>query len=179
LNKPAPHPRLINLGQVVGVHGLRGLVKLGGQTGPEGSDPALFPALGEVHLGGQVYRVAAASRKKRQILLQLQEVETRHQAELLVGLEVQAEADRFPALPAGEYYCFQLLGLPVWHARTNICLGHLEEILPTPAHDVYVVRQGGREVLFPAVEEVITEINLKEGWIKVLPPDGLLEAYAD
>jgi ribosomal 30S subunit maturation factor RimM len=41
-----------------------------------------------------------------------------------------------------------------------------------------VVRAGEKELLLPAVEEVITEINLAAGWIKAAPPPGLLEAYA-
>jgi 16S rRNA processing protein RimM len=53
-------------------------------------------------------------------------------------------------------------------------LGYLDEIIPTPAHDVYVVRQGEREVLLPAVEDVIVEINMEAEVIKVAPPEGLL-----
>jgi 16S rRNA processing protein RimM len=37
-----------------------------------------------------------------------------------------------------------------------------------------VVRQGEREVLLPAVEDVIVEINLEEGVLKASPPEGLL-----
>jgi len=68
--------------------------------------------------------------------------------------------------------------LPVINDGDGALLGHLREIIATPAHDVYVVRRGEKELLLPAVEEVVTEINLEEGWIKVLPPPGLLEAYA-
>ena len=56
-----------------------------------------------------------------------------------------------------------------------VCAG----LWPTGAHDVYVVRQGKREVLLPAVEEVIQEIDLHEGFVKVRPPEGLLDLYAD
>ena len=86
---------------------------------------------------------------------------------------------RFPRLPPGEYYWFQLLGLPVYDAGDGALSGAFQEILPTPGHDVYVVVQDRREVLFPAVEEVIVEINLEEGFVRVAPPLGLLEAYAD
>jgi 16S rRNA processing protein RimM len=78
----------------------------------------------------------------------------------LVGQEVLGDRRRFPKLLPGEYYWFQLLGLPVYEAGDGALLGHLREILPTPGHDVYVVVQDQREVLLPAVEEVIVEINL-------------------
>ena len=86
---------------------------------------------------------------------------------------------RFPTLPPGEFYWFQVLGLPVVNQADGALLGHLDHIISTPGHDVYVVRQGERELLLPAVEDVIVEINLEAGMIRVLPPLGLLEAYAD
>ena len=163
---------------MAGVHGLRGALKLRADAATATTDPAVIAALGEVEIGGQRHRVQEAGRQKGQILLRLEGVETREQAEALIGQEVKGETDRFPPLPEGEYYWFQVLGLPVLDAADGALLGHLGEIIPTPGHDVYVVRQGEKELLLPAVEEVITEINLEEGWIKVAPPPGLLETYA-
>jgi 16S rRNA processing protein RimM len=135
--------------------------------------------LGELKIGDRRYRVLKAERLKQQVLVHLAGIDNLDQAEALVGQEVKGERRRFPPLPPGEYYWFQVLGLRVIDAAKGALLGHLQEILPTPAHDVYVVRRGSKEVLLPAVEEVIVEINLEEGYVKVAPPPGLLEAYAD
>jgi 16S rRNA processing protein RimM len=170
---------LIGLGRVTAVQGLRGALKIGAAQGAEPTDPGVIAALGEVEIEGRRFQVRAVARQKRHLLLSLEGIDTREQAELLVGREVRGEAGRFPPLPPGEYYWFQLLGLPVRHAADQSPLGRLAEIIPTPGHDVYVVRQGERELLLPAVEEVILEINLEEGWIKVLPPPGLMDADAD
>jgi 16S rRNA processing protein RimM len=132
-----------------------------------------------VVIGDRRYKVLQAGRLKNQVLLHLEGIATRSQAESLVGQEVLGERRHFPPLPPGEYYYFQLLGLPVLHAADGALLGYLEEIIPTPGHDVYVVRRERGEVLLPAVEEVILEINLEEGYLKVRPPAGLLETYAD
>lgn len=175
---PRTAPALVGLGRVSGVHGLRGLLKVRADAATATTDPAVIAALGEVEIGGRRHRVLDAVRRKGQILLSLEGIHTRDQAEALVGQEVQGEVDRFPPLPEGEYYWFQVLGLPVLNAADGAPLGHLQEIIPTPGHDVYVVRRGEGELLLPAVEEVVTEINLEEGWIKVAPPPGLLEAYA-
>lgn len=166
--------RWICLGKVSGVHGIKGTLKISAAVAPE-----IFLSVGEVEIGGARYEVESATRKKRQVLLRLKGVDSRNQAELLIGEEVRGDRGRFPPLPEGEYYWFQLLGLPVKHAVEETYLGELTDIIPTPAHDVYVVRKDGREVLLPAVEEVIVEVNLEEGVIKVLPPAGLLETYAD
>lgn len=167
------------LGQVVGVHGLKGMLRVGisGRTGDP--DPETFTALGEILVGGERFQVLKASRGRGHVLVRLKGIDSREQAEGLVGREVQGEAQRFPELSPGEYYWFQILGLPVIQAEDGAVLGHLEEIWPTGAHDIYVVRHGKREVLLPAVEEVVQEIDLKAGCIRVSPPAGLLDIYAD
>jgi 16S rRNA processing protein RimM len=180
LNKQdKPRPGLVALGRVVGVHGLKGILRVGLPGHPGDLDPETFPALGEILVGGERFEVRKASRGRKHVLLGLRGVESREHAEALVGREVQGESWRFPELPPGEYYWFQVLGLAVVHAGNGEVLGHLAEIWPTGAHDVYVVRQGNREVLLPAVEEVIQEIDLEEGCLRVWPPEGLLDLYAD
>lgn len=167
------------MGRISGAHGIRGAIKVRPDAQTATTDPEVFLTLGKVVIGGQSYKIIQADRLKNQVLLRLAGVDTRDRAEELVGQEVQGDRRNFPRLPPGEYYWFQLLGLPVYDTADGSRLGHLQEILPTPGHDVYVVVQGSREILLPAVEEVILEINLDEGFVRVAPPEGLLEAYAD
>ena len=178
-SKPPNPEALIGLGQVSGAQGLQGAVKVRADAEAATTDPEVFAALGEVWIGGRGYQVLKAGRHKNQVLLWLDGVDTRSRAEELAGLKVLGDRRRFPRLPPGEFYWFQVLGLPVVNEEDDILLGYLDHIICTPGHDVYVVRQGEREVLLPAVEEVIVEINLEAGVIKVLPPEGLLETYAD
>ena len=170
---------MIGLGQVSGPHGIRGALKVRADAEAATTDPEVFAALGEVTIGGQDYQVLKAEKFKNQILLYLQGIDTRDQAEQLAGQAVKGDRRRFPQLPPGEYYWFQVLGLPVYQAADGALLGYLAEVIPTPAHDVYVVRLNLREILLPAVEEVVLEINLQEGFVRVSPPEGLLETYAD
>jgi 16S rRNA processing protein RimM len=169
----------VPLGRVVGVHGLKGMVRVGITGRSVDFDPETFMALGEILLGGEPFRVVKAARGSGHVLVRLAGIDSRDEALALMGREVQGEAGRFPELPPGEYYWFQVLGLTVMHAGDGTVLGTLSEIWPTGAHDVFVVRRGKREVLLPAVEEVIQEIDLEGGCIKVRPPEGLLELYAD
>jgi 16S rRNA processing protein RimM len=172
-------PRLIPLGRVAGVHGLKGGVRIAALPGGEPPQPETFRVLKEILVGEQRYQVLRAAQGRRHVLLHLAGVGDRTQAEALVGLEVAGEAHRFPPLPEGEYYCFQLLGLTVVDAEAGTVLGVLADILPTGAHDVYVVRRDRREVLLPAIPEVIRDIDLVAGHITVTPPPGLLALYAD
>ncbi len=167
-------PDLIGLGRVSGAHGIRGAVKIRADAQAATTDPEVFAALNEVVIGGKKYQVLQAEKHKNQVLVFLEGITDRGRAEQLAGLPVQGDPGRFPELPPGEYYWFQVLGLPVYSAPEGELLGCLEEIIPTPGHDVYVVRQDRREVLLPAVEEVVLEINLEQGFIRVSPPEGLL-----
>lgn len=82
-------------------------------------------------------------------------------------------ADR-PALPEGEYYHHQLIGLKVVSDQGEP-LGRVTEILATGATDVYVVRpEIGKEILIPAVDEFIRSVDLERSELRVHLTPGLL-----
>ncbi len=84
-----------------------------------------------------------------------------------------SSADR-PALPEGEYYHHQLIGLNVATDEGRE-LGVLVDILETGANDVYVVRAAdGNEVLLPAIPPVILEVRLADHQMRVHLLDGLI-----
>jgi 16S rRNA processing protein RimM len=91
----------------------------------------------------------------------------------LVGCPVLIEKNRSKALPDGEFYWFQIVGLKVF-TESGELLGEVKEILPTGSNDVYVVRDGQKEHLIPATESVIREINLKRKMIVIHPLEGLI-----
>ena len=82
-------------------------------------------------------------------------------------------ADR-PALPEGEYYYHQLLGLSVLSDDGKI-LGVLDSILETGANDVFVVKSpNGDEILLPVIPDVLQNIDLEKKIILVHVLPGLL-----
>lgn len=79
-----------------------------------------------------------------------------------------------PALPEGQVYKHQLVGLTVT-ADTGETLGVLDEIIETGANDVYVVKkESGGEILLPAIPEVILETDMNDRVMKVHLIDGLV-----
>ncbi len=85
-----------------------------------------------------------------------------------------SSADR-PPLPEGEYYHHQLLGLSV-ETDDGRRLGRLTEILETGANDVYVVTpERGGEILLPVIPEVVLDVDLAAGRMRVHLPEGLLD----
>jgi 16S rRNA processing protein RimM len=82
-------------------------------------------------------------------------------------------ADR-PTLPDGEYYHDELLGFSV-EDEGKKSLGILTEIMQTGANDVFVVTdQEGRELLLPAIADVLLDIDLARQKIKVHLLPGLV-----
>ncbi len=87
-------------------------------------------------------------------------------------------ADR-PPLPDGEYYHHQIIGLMVLDENDRP-LGRVTEILETGANDVYVVTpSNGRELLIPALKQVLLDVNLTAGTMRVHLLPGLLDETAE
>ena len=56
-----------------------------------------------------------------------------------------------------------------------MALGKVEDILRTGSNDVYIVKQGAREYLIPAIADVIKRIDLHEKKIFIEVMEGLLD----
>ena len=70
-----------------------------------------------------------------------------------------------PEPAENEYYWSDLIGLSVFNAEQQ-AFGKVSELLETGANDVLVV-QGERERLIPFVPQVIQEVDLAAGMIRV------------
>lgn len=163
------------LGKIVGVHGLKGQLKVACFSGE--FDTIL--ALSTVILEGpdkrrETFSVAGASIHRNRLLLTLKSFADINQAQPLVGRLLYARRDQFPPLPEGEYYWCDLTGLQVV-TREGEELGRLTEIIATGSNDVYVVQGEHREYLIPAVEDVVVAIDLSQGIMTVSPPEGLFD----
>jgi 16S rRNA processing protein RimM len=171
----APEPRYLTVGQVVGAHGISGELKVKILT----DDPHRFRLLDRVYVGLEeqepVPRPLAGYRlHKGFALLKLGGCDDRATAQSLRGNLIQVPLEEAIPLEEGEYFEYQILGLDVW-TPSGEHLGQLVEILYTGANDVYVVQRAasGSEILIPAIEDVILEIDLEAGRLVVEPPEGL------
>lgn len=76
-----------------------------------------------------------------------------------------------PSLPEGHYYHHQILNCTVMDEDQKV-LGILQEILITGSKDVYLVRDSeGKELLLPALDSVILNVDLQKNIIIVRPPE--------
>lgn len=159
------------IGRIARPVGLRGDVKVQVLS----DIPDRFNRLQRVYVGRRLYTVRAGHAESGGVArLTLAGVTSREKAETLRGQLVEIPADEAEALPEGVYYHHQLVGLRAL-ADTGEELGRVVEVVPTGANDVYVVRPAvGRDVLVPAIAEVIEAIDLAAGTLTVRILDGLL-----
>ncbi len=73
-----------------------------------------------------------------------------------------------PPLDADEYYWQDILGMRVV-TEDGGNVGTITEIFPTGSNDVYVVQEGEREVLIPAIKEVVVSIDTKARTMVIRP----------
>jgi 16S rRNA processing protein RimM len=99
-------------------------------------------------------------------------VNDRDAASKLVGQAVFASAGHLPSLPEGEYYWREVIGLRVV-TEEGEPLGTVQAVFPAGSHDVYVCGGGEREILLPAISEVVRTVDIEKGLMTVRLLKGL------
>ena len=169
---------LLPLGRVVGIHGLKGDLKVRVHS----ADPTALRAAVRVFLsrpGGEPapHRVEQAVWHKAHLLLRLEGCRRAEDAQALVGYEVLLPAEELPELADDEFYWRELQGMTVIDRQRGE-LGTLQEIFNTAAHDIYVVQGRFGEILIPVVDEFILEVDVEQRRMLVELPEGLIGAEA-
>lgn len=159
------------VGRVVGTRGLRGdlLVE------PLTNNQERFTPGSSLFIDGRIVKVTGCVRHKGRLLVKIDLVVNRDQALLFSGKEFVVHRDDVAVLPEGSYYHFQMDGIHVW-TDVGDYIGRVREILSTNgSNDVYVVRdyQSNKEVLIPALKDVILDIDVRQKKMVVNLPKGL------
>lgn len=173
----ASEPRYLVVGQVTGAHGLHGELRVEILS----DDPHRFGRLEQVFVGLEDQEPVPQPLEgfrlhKGRALLKLKGCDDRVAAQTLLGYLIQVPLAEAIPLQEGEYFEHQVLDLDVWTVSGEY-LGEVADIIYTGANDVYVIRgrePNGREILIPAVEDVVLEIDLEGGRLLVELPNGLL-----
>lgn len=133
--------------------------------------PERFEAGSRLWIAGQEWVVQRGRWAGRSVILKLRGLETRNEAETLRNAELTVPE---PAAieEEGVYYLHDIIGLPVFDADGE-ALGKLAEVLTTGSTDVYVVHGERGELLLPALEDVITQVDIDGGRIVVDVPEGI------
>jgi 16S rRNA processing protein RimM len=162
--------KLLVVGKVIRPHGIAGEVKVQVMPGYG----KLLASIRRIYLGDgrRPRRVLSCRPHQGALLLKLERVASRDDAEALRGAAVLISPEDLPSLPAGAYYPHQLIGLRVLRTSGEE-IGRLSEILRTGSNDVYVVQKASGQLLLPALESVVRSVDLATGTMVVDVPAGL------
>ena len=170
-----PHEAAVAVGEIVGAHSLRGLVRLRPYQLPASSlapGRRVFFEQGGVRREARLHSVSAHARGL--LLLGVDGVTDRTAAEALAGTTVLVRQSDLPPLAPNEFYHHEVIGFAV-ETEAGEPLGTVAETLSTGLHDVWVVRDGAHEHLIPIIADVVRAIEREARRIVVAPMAGLLD----
>ena len=168
--------REIIVGKITAPFGIRGEVKLTTLTDfPDRFDVGRDVTLRIGEREQKRFRVEKNRPYKGGLVLKLQGVNTRNDAEELRGVEAVIREEELAELGENEYYAFDIIGLNVV-TDDGRELGEVTEILQGGANDVYVTSGG---ICIPALKDVVAQIDIPSGTITVHPVPGLLPEDAE
>ena len=158
----------VAVGRVLGAWGVRGDLKV-----EPLAPPATFKPGHAVYLAGTEYPIERSRRTERLLYLKLTGIDDRERAADERGRYLQVPEAALD--PPGEdtYYWYQLIGLHVV-STTGEELGEISEIITTGGNDVFVVRGPRGELLIPAIDDVVQEIDIAAARMLIAPIPGLL-----
>ena len=110
-------------------------------------------------------RVARAQAQGTVIVAKFEGCDDRDAAAALRGQDVAVSRDDLPQAGVNEWYWTDLIGLAVVNTAGDE-LGRVARIVRTGANDVLVV-EGERERLIPFIEDVVREVDLAAGVVRV------------
>ncbi len=180
----SPAERLIALGEIVGTHGVRGLLRFrsyGRVAGALPTDRPVYltarPAPGTQpdHREAQAITVESVRPHGTVSLLHVAGVDDLDAATDLVGRALALPEHELPAPEPGEYYVYQLAGLDVVTTGGD-SLGTIESSFSNGANEVLVVRDAGREHLIPLIADVVRAVDLDARRVVIQPIAGLLDS---
>ena len=166
-----PGGERVAVGRINSPWGVRGHVKVTPMT----DNPERLVTGASVYVDGVLRAIRDIRYPRGYPVILFEGIPTPEAAEGLRGALIEIDEEALPELPEGEYYVHDLIGLAV-STSDGRDLGRLEDVLRTGSNDVYVVRRPGeREVLIPALEGVVLDVDLPAGTMTIEAVPGLLD----
>ena len=162
------------IGQIVNTSGLKGEIKIK----PFTDDIKKFNNLKTIYVSIKKelkeFEIEHVRFSKNMVFLKLKGIDTIEEAENYRNLYLKIKRDKDEKLEEGVYYVVDLIGCTVY-TDDNQELGKVEDVFSTGSNDVYVVKDElGKQVLLPAIKEVIKSVDIENKKIIVHLLEGLV-----
>ena len=166
--------KYLEIGQIVNTFGIKGMVKVK----PFTDNIKRFDKLKKVYIenknGRKEYEIEELKYHKEMVLIKFKGIENPEDANLLRESYLMVNrADEEP-LEEGTYYIVDMIGLEV-ETEEGEKLGNLVDIFNTGSNDIYVVKNElGKQILLPAIKDVIKKIDMEKRKMTVHLIPGLM-----
>ena len=172
---PPPAQTLVRLGRLAGAHGLRGALRLRLDSADCDWIRTVRRVFVENAGASCEYRVLGCSPLARDMMrLVLESVDDAKRADALKGAVVMVDEAEMPPAGDNQFYYYQAVGCEVALADGQV-IGRIEEVFFNGANDVWLVRQGGREILIPVIADVVRAMDFAARRVTVEAIPGLLD----
>ncbi len=163
----------VSAGTITSTHGIRGEVKVY----PTVDDPDRFSSFGKVLLSNGKTEVEAEIEKvkyfKNLVIVKFRGIDDINDVMKYRRWNILVTREDAADLQEGQYFEVDIIGLKVV-TDDDREIGKITEILHTGANDVYTVKgESGKEILIPAIQQCILDVDLKNGVMKVHLLNGM------
>ena len=160
------------IGHISNTHGLRGEMKVRPFTADKNRYEELKKILIDVKGEFKEYEIENVRYQKDIVLLKLKGVDDIDAAEKLKNHYISIQREDAKELEEDEYFIADLIGCEIF--QHEVSFGILDDIFTAGASDVYVVkRKGKKDLLLPALKDVVKNIDVVNKRIDVEIPRGL------
>jgi len=156
------------IGEITGVYGVKGWVKVFSHTEPRNNIVKYNPWLLKQGAEWKSVKLINGRAQGKTIVAQLEGIADREQAHAMIGTPIAIESSQLKKLGAKDFYWRDLEGLQVVDTQGEI-LGKISHLIETGANDVMVVKlppekaqgQKIKEMMIPyLVDSVVIDVDL-------------------
>lgn len=165
------------LGVIIGVHGIKGLVRIKSYTQTD-SDIASYGHLEDA--AGNKLDLTIKGRAKSALLAEIKGVKDRTDAEKLKGTKLFISRNALPAPDDGEFYHADLIGLSVYNQK-EVFIGTVNGVHDFGAGELLDVELDGsdKSTLIPFTKECVPVVDLDARKLIIKPILGLMDSNED
>ena len=159
----------LEIGKIVNTFGIKGEVKVYPYT----DDINQFKKIKKVYINNEEKEIESVKFHKNNVILKIKGIDNMTEAENLRNTVIEANRST-KKLPENTYYIADLINLDVYTDENNF-LGKVKDIYNTGANDIYSIETPeGKEILLPAIKDVIKQIDIQNKKIIVHILKGLI-----
>ncbi|MDE0644429.1 MAG: ribosome maturation factor RimM [bacterium] len=169
--QPGDQDRVV-VGRIIRPHGPNGLVRVG----IESDNPHRFVPSARFrtdHPDAPLLILKSVRPAQDDLIAEFAGITSKEQSAALVGHDLMISPDERRALRPDEFWPDQLVGLEV--RVTSAVVGRVVELVEGPQDRLRIVKTDLTFAEVPFVKNLVPEVNLEEGWLRIDPPEGLLD----